>query len=70
MTGDEARTLRQGLGLSARRLAEAVGSNESSVYRWEWRREKPVPRMYELALQHLVYLHRRRRDEQLKDDCG
>jgi DNA-binding transcriptional regulator YiaG len=54
MTGDEARALRRGLGLSARALAIEVGTNESSVYRWEWRREREVPRMFARAVRDLV----------------
>ena len=70
MSGDAARTLRQGLGMSARALAQELGTNESSVYRWEWRRERPVPKMYEYALLYLVRLRRRRAEQQLTDNCG
>lgn len=55
MTGNEARALRRGLGLSARALAVEVGTNESSIYRWEWRREREVPRMFARALRDLVH---------------
>lgn len=54
MTGNEARALRLGLGLSARALAVEIGTNESSIYRWEWRRDREVPRMFAYALQYLV----------------
>jgi len=54
MTGDEARAVRRGLKLSARKVGEEVGTTESTIYRWEQRHEKPVPRMYERALRDLV----------------
>lgn len=54
MTGDEARAVRRGLKLSARRVGEEVGSTESSIYRWEQRRGGAVPKMYERALRDLV----------------
>lgn len=54
MTGDEARTVRRGLKLSARRVGEEVGTTESSIYRWEQRHGSAVPRMYERALRDLV----------------
>ena len=54
MTGDEARALRQGIGFSARQVAEELGTTESTVYRFEWRRDGEVPRMYARALRDLV----------------
>jgi DNA-binding transcriptional regulator YiaG len=57
MTGNEARALRLGMSLSARALALLVGTNESSIYRWEWRKQREVPRMYALALRMLVNDH-------------
>lgn len=54
MTGDEARTIRRGLKMSARQLAEAVGTTESSIYRWELRHTRPVPLMFEKALRYVV----------------
>jgi DNA-binding transcriptional regulator YiaG len=59
MTGDEARAIRRHLGLSAPQVAEYVGSNESSVYRWEWRKLEYVPRYYALALRYMLELQRR-----------
>jgi DNA-binding transcriptional regulator YiaG len=56
MTGDEARTVRRGLRLSARQLAEILGTTESSIYRWELRHERAVPLMFEHALLHVVSL--------------
>jgi len=35
MTGNEIRTLRTSLGLSAQRLAELIGVHFTSIYRWE-----------------------------------
>ena len=61
MTGDEARALRRGMRLSARLLALEVGTNESSVYRWERRGSHEVPRMYAYALLYVVQLRSRRR---------
>src|SRR5262245_47405855 len=60
MTGDEARALRMGLGMSAREVAEAVGTTESTVYRFEWRHDHSVPRMYALALKQVLQEMRRR----------
>lgn len=54
MTGDEARSHRRALKLSARALGERVGATESSIYRWESRGPRPVPKMYELALLYIV----------------
>jgi len=69
MTGDEARLLRHGMRLSARRVAEECGTTESSIYRWEWRGEKPVPRMYERALRDLAREYRRK-ERGDADDCA
>lgn len=54
MTGDEAKALRQGLGMSAREVSEELGTTESSIYRWERRRARHVPKLYEKALLWLV----------------
>jgi DNA-binding transcriptional regulator YiaG len=54
MTGHEARAIRVGMGLSRRVLAEELGINESSIYRWEHRGDREVPRMYMRALRDLV----------------
>jgi predicted transcriptional regulator len=62
MTGDEARALRRQLGLSARQVAHFMGTNESSIYRWEWRHLEPVPPMYALALRYMFEWPRRHRD--------
>lgn len=56
MTGNEARNARRGLKMSARELGEAVGVTESSIYRWEMRRERAVPLLFEHALLHVVGL--------------
>lgn len=69
MTGDEARAIRVGLGLSARQVAEECGTTESSIYRWEWRRDQAVPRMYERALRDLVREVRRRQRNAPPDEC-
>lgn len=53
--------------MSARKLAEACGTTESSIYRWELRRERSVPLMYELALQTLVRRFRRRERGELEE---
>lgn len=68
MTGDQARTVRLGLKLSARRLGELVGTTESSIYRWEQRRGSAVPLMYEHALLHVVSLRSEQRRRQ--DNCA
>ena len=60
MTGSEARAIRRGLRLSARALAQEIGTNESSIYRWERREHHEVPRMYAYALLYLVTLRRAR----------
>lgn len=57
MTGDEARAIRRGLRMSARQLAEAVGTTESTIYRWELRRARFVPVMFERALRYVVIEH-------------
>jgi DNA-binding transcriptional regulator YiaG len=54
MTGNEARTLRLGLRLSAAKLGVLIGTTESSIYRWEKRGERAVPRMYAHALKNVV----------------
>lgn len=69
MTGDEARAIRIGLGLSARQVAEECGTTESSIYRWEWRRDQSVPRMYERALRDLVREVRRRQRNDPPEEC-
>ena len=69
MTGDEARTLRLGLGMSARAVGEELGTTESSVYRFEWRHDKPVPRMYERALLHLVAEVRGKQRRDPPEEC-
>jgi len=58
MTGAEARAIRQSLRLSARALAQEIGTNESSIYRWERRDYHEVPRMYAYALLYLLSLRR------------
>jgi len=71
MTGDEARALRRTMRMSARALAEKIGTNESSIYRWEWRRDHAVPRMYEHALRHVFWEYRRdQRQDDGDDDDG
>jgi DNA-binding transcriptional regulator YiaG len=62
MTGDEARAVRRHLGLSARQVARFVGTNESSIYRWEWRGAELVPPMYAIALRYMLEWPRRHRD--------
>ena len=54
MTGDEARAIRRGIGLSAHQVGLEMGVDESSVYRWEHRGSHAVPRMYMRALRDLV----------------
>jgi len=72
MTGYEARALRRGIGLSARDVAEQLGTNESTVYRWEWRKDRSVPRMYAGALRDLVRLitSQRKKDDDDNEQCG
>jgi len=49
--------------MSARQVAEFLGLNESSIYRWEWRESEPVPRYYAVALRYgLLEWPRRHRD--------
>lgn len=62
MTGNEARAIRRHLGLSAPQVARFVGTNESSIYRWEWRKDQFVPPMYALALRYMLEWPRRHRD--------
>jgi DNA-binding transcriptional regulator YiaG len=54
MTGREARAIREGMRLSRRKVALELGTNESSVYRWEMRGDREVPRMYARALRDLL----------------
>jgi DNA-binding transcriptional regulator YiaG len=54
MTGNEARAIRDGMRLSRRALAQELGTNESSIYRWERRGDHEVPRMYMRALRDLL----------------
>ena len=53
-TGHEARTLREGMRLSRRVLAQELGINESSIYRWEHRGDREVPRMFMRALRDVL----------------
>jgi len=62
MTGNEARAIRRSLGLSAREIGLVLGTNESSIYRWEWRERQYVPRYYAAALHHLLEHPPSRRD--------
>jgi DNA-binding transcriptional regulator YiaG len=62
MSGNEARAVRRALKLSARQIAQFVGTNESSIYRWEWRRAEAVPPMYALALRYMLEWPHRHRD--------
>lgn len=62
MTGNEARAIRRHLGLSARQVAEFLDLNESSVYRFEWRRAEFVPAWYAVALRYMLEWPRRHRD--------
>jgi DNA-binding transcriptional regulator YiaG len=62
MTGNEARAIRRHLGLSASQLAQFMGTNSSSIYRWEWRKTEFVPPMYALALRYMLEWPRRHRD--------
>jgi DNA-directed RNA polymerase specialized sigma24 family protein len=62
--------MRRGLKLSAREVAEECGITESSVYRWEWRGEQAVPRLYERALRDLVRdVRRRQRSQDPSSEC-
>jgi DNA-binding transcriptional regulator YiaG len=54
MTGHEARAIREGMRLSRRALAHELGTNESSIYRWERRGDREVPRMYMRALRDVL----------------
>jgi DNA-binding transcriptional regulator YiaG len=54
MIGHEARAIREGMRLSRRALAQQVGTNESSIYRWERRGDREVPRMYTRALRDVL----------------
>jgi hypothetical protein len=54
MTGTQARANRGYLGWSSRQLAEELEMNESSVYRYEWRRDELVPRHYAWAMMGLL----------------
>jgi hypothetical protein len=62
MTGDEARAIRRHLHLSARQVADFLGLNESSIYRWEWRHDDVVPPYYAIALRYMLEWPRRHRD--------
>jgi transcriptional regulator with XRE-family HTH domain len=53
-TGHEARTLREGMRLSRRALAQELGINESSINRWERRGDRDVPRTYMRALRDVL----------------
>jgi len=54
MSGAEARAIRTHLGKSAREMAEIMGLNPSSIYRWEWRTLDAVPRYYAVALRGVL----------------
>jgi DNA-binding transcriptional regulator YiaG len=54
MTGHEARAIREGMRLSRRALAQELGTNESSIYRWEKRGDREVPRMFMRALRDVL----------------
>lgn len=62
MTGNEARAIRRSLRLSAREMGLVLGTNESSIYRWEWRKREYIPRHYAVALHHFLE-HPPSRDE-------
>jgi DNA-binding transcriptional regulator YiaG len=55
MTGNEARAIREGMGLSRPKLALHVGVDPSTIRRWEERGSHQVPRMYALALRWLLH---------------
>jgi transcriptional regulator with XRE-family HTH domain len=52
--GHQARAVRAGMRLSRRALAQELGTNESSIYRWERRGDREVPRMYMRALRDVL----------------
>jgi DNA-binding transcriptional regulator YiaG len=63
MTGREARAIREGMRLSRRVLAQELGTNESSIYRWERRGDREVPRMYMRALRDVLRERSARSDD-------
>ena len=50
MTAAEFKTARKGLGLSAKKMADALGVCERSVWYWE-EGKRPVPKPIELLIQ-------------------
>ena len=70
MTGDEARVIRNGMRLSAAKLAVLIGTDRSTVYRFEKRGDREVPRMYAHALRNVLRERAQEDDESVRRRPG
>ena len=52
VTGEEMKTIRDGLGMTQKEFAEKLGVTTQTVSRYE-RNAEPIPRYMELAMEHL-----------------